>query len=209
MSQESRTKWITKFLFFFSVTSFSCLWVTGYASHSESSTQVQWLAQSYSTVWVYPLWLASLGWSSPAILPPQDRTENLTVNSPTLQPLNHVVDEISCPNVSIYAQGILNYQGNSEIKNLKNCIDQELNWGSPGCLCHPMTYTTRPKVHIQEQQICPLQTWCHTRQALQPAVRWRSTTRPRDLGTRWRFTRPVWGGRKGPLPCRQAELLNE
>ncbi len=108
---------------------------------------------SYSTVWVYPLWLASLGWSSPAILPPQDQTENLTVNSPTLQPLNHVVDEISCPNVSIYAQGILNYQGNSEIQNSKICIDQELNWESPGCLCHHMTYTTRPKVHIQEQQI--------------------------------------------------------
>ncbi len=39
---------------------------------------------SYSTVLVYPLWLASRGWSSPAILPPQDWTENLTVNSPTL-----------------------------------------------------------------------------------------------------------------------------
>ncbi len=29
----------------------------------------------------------------------------------------------------------------------------ESNWGSPGCLCHHMTYTTRPKSHIQEQQI--------------------------------------------------------
>ncbi len=108
---------------------------------------------SYSSVWVYPLWLASLGRSSPAILLPQDWTENLTVYSPTLQPLNHVVDEISSQNVPIYAQGILNYQGNSKIQYLKNCIDQELNWGSPGCLCHQMTYTTRPKVHISQQQM--------------------------------------------------------
>ncbi len=43
----------------------------------------------------------------------------LTVNSPTQQPINHVVDEISCQNVSIYAQGILNYQGNSKIQNCK------------------------------------------------------------------------------------------
>ena len=56
------------------------------------------------TLHEHPLLLASRGWSSPAILPPQEWTENLTVNSPTLQPLNHVVDEISCQNVSIYAQ---------------------------------------------------------------------------------------------------------
>jgi len=42
-----------------------------------------------------------------------------------------------------------------EFKNskFKICIDQESNWGSHGCLCHQMTYTTRPNSHIQEQQI--------------------------------------------------------
>ena len=105
------------------------------------------------TLHEHPLRLASRGWSSPAILPPQDWTENLTVNSPTLQPLNHVVDEISCQNVSIYAQGILNYQGNSKIQNFKIYKDQELNSGSSGCLCHQTPYPTRLSVHIQEQQI--------------------------------------------------------
>ena len=135
---------------FFSETSFSCLsdWLclTLWKLNPDSTV-------SYSAVWVYPLRRASRGWSSPAILPPQDWTENLTANSPTLQPLNHVVDEISCQNVPRYAQGILNYQGNSKNQNLKICIDQELNWGSPGCLCHQTPYTTRPKVHISEQQI--------------------------------------------------------
>ncbi len=56
------------------------------------------------TLHEHPLWLASRGWSSPAILPPQDWTENLTVNSPMLQPTEPMVDEISCQNVSIYAQ---------------------------------------------------------------------------------------------------------
>ncbi len=128
MSQESRTKWNTKIFFFSSsVTSFSCLEWTGYAPTlwklNPGSTV------SYSAVWVYPLWLFSRGWSSPAILPPQDQTENLMVKSPTLQPLNHVVDEISCQNVSIYAQGILNYQGNLKIQNFKICKDQESNSG--------------------------------------------------------------------------------
>ncbi len=55
--------------------------------------------------------------------------------------------------VYIYAQGILNYQGNSKIQNFKNCKDQELNSGSPGCLCHQPPYPTRLAVHIQEQLI--------------------------------------------------------
>ncbi len=93
------------------------------------------------------------GWPVLAFCIPQDWTENLMVSSPTLQPLNHVVDQISCQNVSIYAQSILNYQGNSKIQKSKICIDQELNWGSSGCLCHHMTQTTRPKIHIQEQLI--------------------------------------------------------
>ncbi len=91
----------------------------------KAQPRVQWLATPLS--WVYPLSLASQGWSSPAILSPQDRTENLTSNSPTLQPLNHVVDEPSCQNVSIYAQAILNYQRISKIQNWKFWPCQELN----------------------------------------------------------------------------------
>ncbi len=151
MSQESRTKWNTKIFFFLLLWHHFHVWSE--LAMPQHSMLNPGSTVSYSAVWVYPLWLASRGWSSPAILPPQDRTENLTVNSPTLQPLNHVVDEIPSQNVSIYAQGILNYQGNSKIQNLKICIDQELNWGSPGFLCHQTLYTTRPKVHISEQQM--------------------------------------------------------
>ena len=73
---------------------------------------------SYAAVWVYPLWLASWGWSSPTILPPQDWTGNLTVNSPTLQPLNQVADEISCLMCLYIAQDVPGLQENSKIKNL-------------------------------------------------------------------------------------------
>ena len=78
--------------------------------------RVQWVATP--TVLVYPLRLASRGWSSPAILPPQDWTENLTVNSPTLQPLNQVADEISCLMCLYIAQDVPGLQENSKIKNL-------------------------------------------------------------------------------------------
>jgi hypothetical protein len=78
--------------------------------------RVQWVATP--TVLVYPLWLASRGWSSPAILPPQDWTGNLTVNSPTLQPLNQVADEISCLMCLYIAQDVPGLQENSKIKNL-------------------------------------------------------------------------------------------
>ena len=78
--------------------------------------RVQWVATP--TVLVYPLQLASRGWSSPAILPPQDWTGNLTVNSPTLQPLNQVADEISCLMCLYIAQDVPGLQENSKIKNL-------------------------------------------------------------------------------------------
>ena len=78
--------------------------------------RVQWVATP--TVLVYPLQLASRGWSSPTILPPQDWTGNLTVNSPTLQPLNQVADEISCLMCLYIAQDVPGLQENSKIKNL-------------------------------------------------------------------------------------------
>ncbi len=59
-------------------------WVTGYASRSNAQTGVQWLATPLSQP--DPLQLASLGSSSPAILPTWDRTENLTVISPMPTP---------------------------------------------------------------------------------------------------------------------------
>ena len=61
-------------------------WVTGYASHSNAQTGVQWLATPLSQP--DPLRLASRGWSSPAILPTWDWTKNRKVISPTPSPLN-------------------------------------------------------------------------------------------------------------------------
>ena len=131
----SRNKWNTKNLFS-PETSFSCLWVTGYASHSESSTQGS--MGSYATVLVYPLQLASRGWSSPAILPPQDWTENLTVNSPTLQPLNQVADEISCLMCLYIAQDVPGLQENSKIKNL-NFVNIGIRTQYLGVVCVEQT----------------------------------------------------------------------
>ena len=52
----------------------------------KAQRRVQWVATP--TVLVYPLRLASRGWSSPAILPTWDRTNNRKVISPTPSPLN-------------------------------------------------------------------------------------------------------------------------
>ncbi len=60
------------------------------------------------------------------------------------EPLNYNGCDYFSPNVSIYAQGILNYQGNSKIQKFKICIDQELNSWSPGYPCHLWSLTTRP-----------------------------------------------------------------
>ncbi len=51
------------------------------------------------------------------------------------------------------SQDIPGLQGNSNIQNFKICVGQKSNWGSPGCLCHQMPYTTELNVHIQEHQI--------------------------------------------------------
>ena len=59
-------------------------WVTGYASHSNVQTGVQWLATPLSQP--SPLQLASRGWSSPAILPTWDRTNDRKVINPTPTP---------------------------------------------------------------------------------------------------------------------------
>jgi hypothetical protein len=59
-------------------------WVTGYASHSNAQTGVQWLATPLSQP--SPLQLASRGWSSPAILPTWDRTNDRKVINPTPTP---------------------------------------------------------------------------------------------------------------------------
>ena len=59
-------------------------WVTGYASHSNAQAGVQWLATPLSQL--DPLQLTSRGWSSPAILPTWDWTNNRKVISPTPTP---------------------------------------------------------------------------------------------------------------------------
>ena len=131
MSQEAGTSGTPKFNF--SLRHHFHVWVTGYASHSESSTQGS--MGSYATVLVYPLQLASRGWSSPAILPPQDWTENLTVNSPTLQPLNQAADEISCQNVSIYCPGCPRTSRKFKNQKFKFCKYRDSNSVPRRCLC--------------------------------------------------------------------------
>jgi hypothetical protein len=98
--------------------------------------RVQWVATP--TVLVYPLRLASRGWSSPAILPPQDWTGNLTVNSPTLQPLNQVADEISCLMCLYIAQDVPGLQENSKIKNL-NFVNIGIRTQYLGVVCVEQT----------------------------------------------------------------------
>ena len=115
MSQEAGTSGTPKIYFLLRHHFHVYEWLA-MPQHSESSTQGS--MGSYATVLVYPLQLASRGWSSPAILPPQDWTENLTVNSPTLQPLNQVADEISCLMCLYIAQDVPGLQENSKIKNL-------------------------------------------------------------------------------------------
>ena len=56
-------------------------WVSAYSSHSNAQSGVQWLATPLSRP--DPLQLASRGWSSPAILPTWDRTNNRKVINPT------------------------------------------------------------------------------------------------------------------------------
>ncbi len=81
MSLEAGTSGISKFCFF-SETSFSCLWVTGYASTLKAHVRVQWVISplSFHAHFV----LACKGWPVLAFCTLQDRSENLTVNSPML-----------------------------------------------------------------------------------------------------------------------------
>ena len=137
--------------FYFSLRHHFHVWVTGYASHSESSTQGSMV--SYSTGLVYPLWLASRGWSSPAILPPQDWTENLTINSPTLQPLNQVADGISCQNVSIYCPWWPRTSKKFKNSKFKILHRSGIEPWSPRSLTRITdALTTRPLVDTQEHQ---------------------------------------------------------
>ena len=69
------------------VTESSCSWLSDWLCLTlYAQTRVQWLATPLS--WPGPLQLASRGWSGPAILPTWNRTENLTVISPTPTPTN-------------------------------------------------------------------------------------------------------------------------
>ena len=95
--------------------------------------RVQWVATP--TVLVYPLRLASLGWSSPAILPPQDWTENLTVNSPTLQPLTHSGWWFFVSNVSIYCPGCPRTSRKFKNQKFKFCKYRDSNSVPRRCLC--------------------------------------------------------------------------
>ena len=137
MSQEAGTSGTPKF--YFSLRHHFHVWVTGYASHSESSTQGS--MGSYSTVLVYPLRLASRGWSSPAILPPQDWTENLTVNSPTLQPLTHRGWWFFVSNVSIYCPGCPWTSRKFKNQNFKFCKYLDSNPVPRRCLCRTNALT--------------------------------------------------------------------
>jgi hypothetical protein len=95
--------------------SFSWLsnWSLPHALYAQ--TRVQWLATPLFQP--DPLQLASRGWSSPAILPTWDWTENLTVNSPTPTPTKpKVVVIISCQNLFIYPRISQDFKGIQKFK---------------------------------------------------------------------------------------------
>ncbi len=75
-----------------------------------------YITVSYSAVWVYPLYTRLQGWPVLAFCTLRVRTENLTVNSPTLQPLNHVVDEFSVQMMVYMPQNILKPHRNRNLK---------------------------------------------------------------------------------------------
>ena len=105
--------------------------------------RVQWVATP--TVLVYPLQLASRGWSSPAILPPQDWTENLMVNSPTLQPLNHSGWWNFMSNVSIYCPGCPRTSRKFKNQKFKFCKYRDSNPVPRRCLCRTNALTAWPQ----------------------------------------------------------------
>ena len=150
MSQEAGTSGNTKILFF-SLRHHFHGWVTGYASHSDSSTQVQRLATPLSGYTHFVL--ACKGGQSlhSALCRIELRTSLLTAQR--FQPLNQVADGISCQNVSIYCPGCPRTSRNFKNSKFKFCKDQESNSVPRGCQCCQTPYTTRPKVLIQEQQI--------------------------------------------------------
>jgi hypothetical protein len=151
MSQEAGTSGTPKFFSFFwdiiftSLSDWLCLKI-------QSSTQGSMV--SYATVLGIPTsYSPARGDQVLAFCTPNDWTGNLTMNSPTLQPLNQVADGISCQNVSIYCPGCPMTSREFKNSKFKFCKDQESKSVPRGCQCHRTPYTTRPKVLIQEQQI--------------------------------------------------------
>ena len=139
MSQEAGTSGISKFCFF-SETSFSCLWVTSYASTLKAHVRVQWVISplSFHAHFV----LACKGGQSlhSALCRIELRTSRLTAQR--FQPLNHVADGISCQNVSIYCPGCPRTSREFKNSKFKFCKDQGSNSVPHGCPCRTNALTT-------------------------------------------------------------------
>ncbi len=117
MSQQAGTTRNTNFFFLCWVIIFMSEW-TGYASSLKAQAGVQWLATPLSQP--DPLWLASWGWPSPTILPPQglnQQSHDYQPNASTTKPCGWWNFMSKCVYI---CSDILNYQGNSKIQKFKN-----------------------------------------------------------------------------------------
>ena len=131
MTQAAGRRRTSKILFFFLSHHFHD-WTTGLCLMFSSPDRVSMV--SYATVPAWPIL------SSPPrvdqvleFCPPRDRTNNLTVISPTLSPLNQRGDVFSVQ-VHVYIpQSYPNFKGIEKPESSKNWPCQESNRGHP---CH-------------------------------------------------------------------------
>jgi hypothetical protein len=136
MSQEAGTSGTPKIYFLMRHHFHVYEWLA-MPQHSESSTQGS--MGSYSHCPGIPTsYSPARGDQVLAFCTPQDWTGNLTVNSPTLQPLNQVADEISCLMCLYIAQDVPGLQENSKIKNL-NFVNIGIRTQYLGVVCVEQT----------------------------------------------------------------------
>ncbi len=151
MSQEAGTSGIPKNLFFSSETSFSCLWVTGYASHSRCSTQGSMVG--FSTVLGIPTFGSPHGVDQVqqcCLHRIKLRTSGLTAQRSTTKPCDWWNFS---PNVCVYAPEHHWTSKESKIKNSKIWPFPESNQCNPGRSPGTNALTTWPQAPWIESPI--------------------------------------------------------
>jgi len=146
MFQEAGAPGIPKFCFFlkhhFHV--WNKLEWLAMPQHSESSTQGS--MGSYSHCPGIPTsYSPARGDQVLAFCTPQDWTENLTVNSPTLQPLTHSGWWFFVSNVSIYCPGCPRTSRKFKNQKFKFCKYRDSNPVPRRCLCRTNALTAWPQ----------------------------------------------------------------